>query len=979
MQLQLLGPPKCDQLLPLEKPFSLLYYLAYQGDWVSRDSLAFLYRPDATREVAQAHLRKLIHRVKDVHWASDLEIERSRLRFCINTDTKAFKSAIQQEDYARAIELYNAELLQGLVVSDAIAYSEWLELERESLFRLWREAILKESTRLLEKNPLATSDYVEKLIQRDFLDEEALQLYLQALFALGERSEALKVYERFAESLRSELDIEPLASTQAIIQAFHETRPLVNTGPFLPHASTAFIGRQNDLDLILERLSQADCRLLTLTGSGGIGKTRLALEVAHQRTLVQSVFFIELASTRSVLSFAASVAEGMGISLTGQVEALELIKRHIGTKDVLLVLDMFEHLLEAKKDVLELLKACPKLKILLSSRERLQLEAEWLMPLEGLTYPDEFRDLSLELASDFDAIALFLQTARQNQINTVFSKADVPALVTIAKSVDGSPLGLQLAASWLRAMPLIDIAEKLSQNLELLKNDNLQSIFVNSWKYLTEDEQALLIKLSVFQAGISYQAALTISGASLKVLTRLLDKSMLHLSSEGRYDFHPLIRSYVAEEAKKEVALFEDISTKHGHYFMDMLAETGELLHQHEQMQALEILERDLANIRAAWAWCIEHKNIQKMFTACEQLYWFFTLQGRFEEALEMIQDALPAYSSEVFEERGVKGRLLMAEASCLGRINSSDEAVHIGAESIKVLDASNDDLGKMASRITLSAILWRKGDYEAAHDRIQEAKKRHNSSFAKRWMGQLLGMQALIEAGLGKRVRAMISFQRALNINKQIGNRMQSVVALFGVGSALLDAGKLRQADSMLSQALSLAESIEYQAFEAVIMTNLAQLKLSRRAYRQTQELAKRILEAASFSGDQVAEADALILLGRAAIAEQKVSEGKSYLAQGLALAKQLENKLATVRALLGFAEHHMRQKENQEAGGILSSILPEAATLEKARAEALLMNLPTGTELGEAQDLMSLSENLLADMITEANPLTDFQIENP
>lgn len=966
-QLSLLGVPKLSEPLPLEKPFSLLYYLAYQAKWVSRDALAFLYRPDATKDVAQAHLRKLIHRVKDIPWAASLEVERSRLRFVISTDTHFFKEACEQENWSEALRLYTGEFLQGVSVNDAIGYSEWLELERQTLFRLWRTAVLKESERLLELSPLEASEHLGRLVKADPLDEEALQLYLQTLLKLEKRTEALRAYELFQEMLKRDLASEPLASTQALIQAFHEkTVKAEPARAVLPYATTHFVGREQDLELVLEHLQDAACRLLTLTGSGGIGKSRLALEAAHQLAVTQDVFFVDLSAISSSTAFVPSIAEGMGITLTGQLEPLEQLKRHIGTRPVLLVLDMFEHLLSVKHDLLALLTACPQLKLLISSRERLNLEGEWVLALDGLRFPESASNLA-EL-SKYDAAELFMQTARQNKLNRVFSDADVNALLNICKQVGGSPLGLQLAASWLRAMPLADIAVHLKKNLNLLKDDSLRAVFARSWDYLSLEEKNLLIKLCVFQGGLNYQAGLDVSDASLSLIIQLLDKSMLFLSNEGRYDFHPLIRSYVTEEAQQATQLFHTAKEKHGRYFMHMLASTGEQLHQHEQLQALATLERELSNIRAAWQWCVNEKRVSEMFDACEQLYWFFTLQGRFAEALEMIHEALPAYDASQAEHRGVLGRLLMAQASCLGRMNSSDEAVMVSERSIELLDESDDALGKMACRITLSAILWRKGDYQEAHKRIKEAKKLHTSDFSKRWQGQLLGMQALIEAGLGKRVQAMISFQRALNINKQIGNSMQSVVALFGVGSALLNAGKLRQADSMLSQALKLAQDINYQAFQAVIMTSLAQLKLSRRAYKQTEQLAKTMLKASDHSGDQVAQADAFILLGRAAIAQQLNPAGQTYLIQGLSLAQELDNKLASLRALLGFAEYYLNTQQTDTAAEILRSLQTEAPEFEKARAEKLLLGLALQANRS-TQDLNALAEQLLSKLANIPN----------
>jgi len=333
--------------------------------------------------------------------------------------------------------------------------------------------------------------------------------------------------------------------------------------------------------------------------------------------------------------------------------------------------------------------------------------AEWVLALNGMAYPSSAT--TLEDLEDYGAVELFMQTARQHQNDVVFSNHHSSDLISICEAVGGSPLGIQLAASWLRAMPLNAVSEQLKKNLNLLKDKQLHAVFSRSWHYLSEAEKTLLMKLCVFQGGLSYQASLDVSQASLKLIMQCLDKSMLFLSAEGRYDFHPLIKTYIQEEAQKDNALFSNAQNKHGLYFMTLLATSGNKLHGFEQMQALTTLERELANIRAAWSWCLAEARVFEMFEACEQLYWFFTLQGRFAEALEMVYEALPAYDADVAEHRGVVGRLLMAEASCLGRMNSGAKAITVSERSVEVLDKSDDALGKMACRITLSSILWRK------------------------------------------------------------------------------------------------------------------------------------------------------------------------------------------------------------------------------------------------------------------------------
>ena len=401
-RLCLLGTPHLEtdgapEPLPGNRPASLLIYLAQRQTWVARSELAFLYSPEAPEKAALSNVRKLLHRARDNPWAEPLQTETNRVRFPIPTDVQLFEQAFSEERWGDALDLYRGPFLQDFVVPDLAGYEAWLELEREALAERWKEALERRARQLEhEGDPAGAAALLAQRLRHDPLDEEALQGHLRALHAAGRRTQALEAFKTFRRTLERELAIEPLEATLALVEAIRQ-RPASGVGipepaataHNLPAFSTRLVGRERELEHLGAHLRDPDGRLLTLAGLGGVGKTRLALELAWRSLEVfpDGVWFVPLAGLGASEALATALAGVLGIESAGTTPAEAQLTGFLRDRRTLLVLDNVEHLLEGAPLLERLLRAAPRLSLLVTSRSALELSAERLVDLDGLPAP----------------------------------------------------------------------------------------------------------------------------------------------------------------------------------------------------------------------------------------------------------------------------------------------------------------------------------------------------------------------------------------------------------------------------------------------------------------------------------------------------------------------------------------------------------------------------------------------------------------
>lgn len=385
----------------------------------------------------------------------------------------------------------------------------------------------------------------------------------------------------------------------------------------LPLPATPFIGRTTDIHDIKALLYQPTTRLLTISASGGMGKTRLALEIAHQmvNTLTtpfkDGVYFVELASLATADSLVTELADALGLTLeaSGMAYRRQVIQ-YLSQKQALIIFDNFEHLLEATALVSEILQEALAISMLVTSRERLNLQGETIYRLEGL-------ELLKDNPAMTSAVQLFVQSATYAQPAFYLKPENIAEVVAICEMVEGLPLGIVLAAGWVSLLTTQEIVTEMQRTLNFLESSardlparhrSLRAVFDYSWELMNAEERDVLMRLAVFQGGFTREAAQKVTKARLQVLLALVNKSLLTRDpASGRYTCHPLMRQYAAEALERADAT-QSARDAHCHYFLD-------LMYQHridlsgQRSQTFDEFEADMENIRMAWSYALDTKQ----------------------------------------------------------------------------------------------------------------------------------------------------------------------------------------------------------------------------------------------------------------------------------------------------------------------------------------------------------------------------------
>lgn len=439
----------------------------------------------------------------------------------------------------------------------------------------------------------------------------------------------------------------------------------------LPSQPTPFIGRQTELERLAELLHDQAIRLVTLLGVGGIGKTRLALAAAESQLTAdgrfpEGIYFVALAPLSHDEQIVPAIADALGYSFFADRPPQQQLLNFLRPSQMLLVLDNFEHLIseESIRLVGDILAAAPRVKLLVTSRTRLGVRGEHLLPLDGLEVPPDpwpfdgeeigRRAGELDHADAYSAVQLFRESARRVRPEFSLTPENMASVIRICQLVEGMPLGIELAAAWAEILPVAEIAAELEGSLDFLEVDtldlperqrSLRAVFETSWQMLEQSEREALSRLTTFQGGFDRRAAQAVAEASPRVLLALVSKSWLQRSGGERYQIHELLRQYAGEKLRADPAAEETCRQRHGAHFAAWLEQLDRQMKGPGLQEAFAAIAADFDNIRAAWHWLVEQGEFELLvrqmlpafFRYCEARVRSFDLLPLLEEARQAL------------------------------------------------------------------------------------------------------------------------------------------------------------------------------------------------------------------------------------------------------------------------------------------------------------------------------------------------------
>lgn len=918
-RLQLLGAPRFwfqgQQVdVVCDKPVLLLCYLAYRGDWVGREALAFLFWPDLEDEAARRNLRQLVHRAKSLAWTQALETQPQRLRFVVRTDVEAFRQAVAEGDWAGAVAAYGGPLLESVNATTVPGFEAWLALERENLHATWREAALlcaselSRSARHREAAKLLSSVW-----QTDRLDEEVLAAYAKSAYLAGEREPALNAFESFSQLLQEELGVAPLEATQALAEAIRRGEALnQETGPEpavrLPPQATPFVGRGAELSDLGRLLARPECRFLTITGPGGTGKTRLALQLAAEalERYPHGAAFVPLAALDAPEAITFAVAEALGFAFYGARDPKAQLGDYLRDKALLLVVDNLEHLASGAALLLELLEHAPAVKVLATSRQQLDLPGVWTYRLDGMPYGEDAAGVQ-----ESEAGRLFLQAARRAEPRFVLLSEEEPYLLELCRLTEGLPLALELAAVWVRHLRLRELAEEIGYNLDVLAGEQggMRAVLEHSWSLLSPKEQRVLAKLSVFRGGFTRAAAQQVAGASLYTLLSLVGKSLLAKARE-RFGMHELLRQYANE---KLAALGEETETRarHAECFATFLAARESPLKGNKQQAALAEIAEEIDNVRAAYQEALEQERAADLAAMMEALANFCSIRSLFSEAEETFGRA----AARLGQAPGIWIKLLAYRGEFLHRQGLNKEARDLLQGQLPAVRANGDHEGLAAVLYALGNASDALGDYGAAEACLQESLALYRTLDDTYRQAHVLDGLGNVAYHQGDYRRAEEAYRESLALQTYLGDTWGLALTLGNLGTVADHLGNYQEARAFHERSLALKEALGDRDGVANSLLNLGTVAYQQGDYQGASELFAKSLGRFREIGNRVKAAAALNNLAGIGFALGNFEATRASLEEALKLRRELGDKSGVARCLTNLGLAAKQLGDNAEA----------------------------------------------------------------
>jgi DNA-binding SARP family transcriptional activator/predicted ATPase len=1039
---------------------ALLAYLAmHAGTPCQRTSLAGLLWTDYDESSALTNLRQALHRLRIAIGDRDVAppyLLVTRTTISLNTegdywlDVDAFTEAVEAvqghahrsvetcaacaERLAEAVELYRGEFLAGFSLDSAL-FEQWMVVERERLHGLALEA-LGQLAAYDERQGVyeAAARYARQALTLEPWREEAHRALMRALALTGQRSAAVAQYEECRRILAEELRVEPEEETTWLYERIRDGEALPETRSRrhsslgengflsnLPAQLTPFIGRERELAEIAERLADPNCRLLTLVGPGGSGKTRLALEAAARELMhyPHGVFFVSLAPLQSAEAIVPAVAQAIGFSVHGGGDAKRQLLYYLRDKQVLLLIDNIEHLLAspAEKEgrrggggeiLLEVLRAAAGVRLLVTSRIRLSASGEQVLAVPGMDYPaqelaafppDSYRQPVRSILG-YSAVQLYLQQARHVRPDYGPAEEAVAQIGRICRLVGGMPLAILLAAAWMDVLSPEEIGAELEKSIAFLQGNlsdlperhhSMVAAFDVSWSLLSEAERDAFAALSVFRGGCMREAAQAVAGADLEILRALSRKSFLTRDEHGHYQVHELLRQYAEEKLRQKPGAWEGACDRHCAFYAQYVGEREESFCKLGPGEA----RLEIDNLHAAWRWMLDRGKVAECRRVIGGLYLLDVTWSKMDVTLALLLEGVVTLlrrAEPTRENRVALGMALCYLSMELMMTEEHDRGAALAREGHQIL--TELDARRELTEAKIVAYLAGMAEDDAEADRLlqdslslaRETGRPEMEARALEHVGALYFVRAMVGGGPQGDAwrRAQAAYAAALEVYRRIGSRLGEANLLTDQAICAHAQGRYVEARSLHRGSRALFRRLGAQWWALFSLRRLGDVALTASAPQEAQAYYQALLDESQAGGLPIETRYALCGLGDVALAKGKAHEAARLYRRAIQGAMEDWKFDGRERTMLSLAKWSAQRGERARAAELLALAYHIVAThapwcwsevglaggreLEQALQEALSPEAyAAAQERGRARDMKETLRELLAELEAE------------